>query len=57
MEENLSNYPKLWHLPLQIQAISTETAIFIATNQEKTNTAVIQIRIIISCTVNFLLDI
>ena len=57
MEKKLSNYPKSEHLPLQLQAISTETAIFIATKQEKTNMGVIQIRVIISFTLNLLSEI
>ena len=33
----MSNYPKPWHLLLQLQDISTEAASFIATKQEKKN--------------------
>ena len=49
--------PKFQHLPLQLQDISTETAIFIATKHEKTNMAVIQICVIISFTLTFLPEI
>ena len=47
--------PKHSHLPLQLQNISTETAIFISTRQKKSNMAVIQsfISSIISFTLNF----
>ena len=45
------------HLPLQVQSISIETAVFIATNHEKTNMAVIEIGKIISFVLNFLPEI
>ena len=45
--------PKLYHLRLQLQDVSKETAIFIAKKHEKTNMAVIQICIIISFTLTF----
>ena len=40
-------------MPLQLQDISTETVIFIATKHEKANIAVIQTRMIISFTFIF----
>ena len=48
-----SPYPK----PLQLQDISTEAVIFIATKYDKTIMAVIQIRLIIFFTSDFLPEI
>ena len=50
MEKKLSNYLKPEHLLYSYKLSQTETAIFIATKQGKTNMAVTQIRIIISLT-------
>ena len=55
--EKLCNYRKPWYLLLQLQDISAETAIFMATKHEKTYMAFIQIRMIISFTSNFLPEI
>ena len=50
----LSNYPRSKHLFLLLQGyMSTEGTIFIAAKQEKTNIAVIKIRIIVSFTLLF----
>ena len=53
----MSDYPKPLDEALQLQNISTETAIIIATKREKINMAVIQVCMIISFILTFWPDL